>query len=401
MKHLSRLETRSALPIEMRSADSDPLAAATAAVDELRTANTEFRTSIDLQLAEIRASLADLDLHAQRPGSVTETRAAEIERRALASFMRTGSDAELRAAAGTDDNAAGAWFTLPTIDSSIRQLLTEISPMRSLAEVVTTNSGAYERFYSLGKRGASWVSERDDRPQDTARPELIKHRYESMELYAAPVTTRHLLDDASIDIANWLIQNAVHDFSVTEGEAFLSADGVGGKPRGLLDYGTTNEADFARAWGKHQYVPAGHASAPTDDNLAKALVALMMTLRAQYRPNARWLMNRTTGIRLRQIQDTAKRFMWAPEGNLLEGEQAILLGFPVTYDDNMPNIGENTHPVAFGDFRQGYVIVDRHGIRMNRDELTRKGSVVFDTYKRVGGGAGDFNAIKFLKVAAS
>jgi HK97 family phage major capsid protein len=73
----------------------------------------------------------------------------------------------------------------------------------------------------------------------------------------------------------------------------------------------------------------------------------------------------------------------------------------VSYDDNMPDIAQDEFPIAFGDFREGYVIVDRHGVRINRDELTQKGRVVFDVYKRVGGGAGDFNALKFLKIAAT
>ena len=33
--------------------------------------------------------------------------------------------------------------------------------------------------------------------------------------------------------------------------------------------------------------------------------------------------------------------------------------------------------------------------------ITQKGRILFDTYKRVGGGAGDFNALKFMKVAAT
>ena len=40
-------------------------------------------------------------------------------------------------------------------------------------------------------------------------------------------------------------------------------------------------------------------------------------------------------------------------------------------------------------------------IGVTRDEVTQKGRILFDTYKRTGGGAGDYNAIKFLKVAAS
>ena len=59
------------------------------------------------------------------------------------------------------------------------------------------------------------------------------------------------------------------------------------------------------------------------------------------------------------------------------------------------------HPIAFGNFAQGYVIVDRHGIRIVRDEVSVKGTILLDTYKRVGGGLGDSNAIKWLKVATS
>ena len=41
------------------------------------------------------------------------------------------------------------------------------------------------------------------------------------------------------------------------------------------------------------------------------------------------------------------------------------------------------------------------GVHVEIDRVTQKGRVLFDTYKRVGGGAGDFNAVKFIKIAAS
>jgi HK97 family phage major capsid protein len=327
---------------------------------------------------------------------------AALETKALSELIRTGSDVELKAAS-SDSDPAGGYFVLTTVDLSIRHLMTDLSPMRGLAEVVTISSDKLERFYSFGARGAVWVSERDDRPQDTARPEARKHTYGVAELYAAPAATRHVLDDASVDIAAWLIQDATHDFAETEGESFLTGDGVDGKPRGLLDYGTAVEADFARAWGKHQYIPAGHASAPTDANLVAACIAIVAKLRKGYKPNAKWLMNSTTATRLQGIVDANGRRLWAPTGNLIEGVEHPLLGYPVEIDEGMEDIadGAGAHPIAFGDFRQGYVIVDRQGIRINRDELTVKGRVIFDVYKRVGGGAGDFNAIKFIKIAAS
>ena len=352
-------------------------------------------------LAPFEARIADLEKKANRPAGVKAgDEARELEFKALSAFLRTGSDMEVKAAA-SDNSVDGGWMVLPQIDTSIRALMTDISPMRQLAEVVSIGSSTYERFYSLGKRGAQWVAERDDRPQDTARPELIKQSYGVAELYAAPAATRQLLDDAQVDIASWLINNATHDFAETEGEAFLRGDGTMGKPKGFLTYDVTNEKDFVRAWGKYGYVPAGHASAPTDANLVTALVKLVAAVRTPYKANAAFVMNSNTAVRLRTIVDASGRYLWAPTGNLIEGVEHPLLGYRVVIDDNYDDIGAGTLPISFGDHRQGYVVVDRSGIRVTRDEVTQKGRILFDTYKRVGGGAGDFNAVKFLKVAAS
>lgn len=390
--------------IERKGEEDDPVSIVTKSLEDLqKKVNDELaKVPNGTEIKALVDRISDLEKKANRPGtgSGNADERKDIERKALASYMRTGSDVEVKAAA-TDNNVDGGYFVLPTVDLTIRTLMTDLSPLRGLAEVVSISTDKYERFYSLGKRGAQWVTERDDRPQDTARPELIKHSYGVAELYAAPAATRTLLDDSAVDIASWLTNNATQDFAETEGEAFLSGTGTDNSPRGLLDYLTASEKDFTRAWGKYQYVAAGHASAPTDKQLSDALIKLVSTLRRPYKGNAVFLMNGNTAVRLRQIVDSNNRYLWAPTGNLIEGVDHPLLGYRVEIDDNMPDIGADTTPIAFGDFRQGYVIVDRQGIRINRDELTQKGRIIFDVYKRVGGGAGDFNAIKFLKITAS
>lgn len=367
--------------------------------DSMPTNDTNT-AELETRVAELQSRIDELEVRDQRGGTGRTDQTADVEMRALAMFARSGDDTEMRAAA-SDNGPDGGWFVLPQVDTTIRELVTDISPMRGLAEVVTISTDKYERFYSKGKRGAQWVTERGDRPQDTTRPELIKHSYGVAEMYAAPAATRHVLDDAAVDIAAWLINNATHDFAETEGEAFLDGDGIDNSPKGLLTYPTAPEKDFVRAWGSYGYVPAGHASAPTDANLTTALIKLVAALRKPYKSGAKFLMNSNTAVRLRTIVDGNGRALWAPTGNLIEGVEHPLLGYPVEIDEGMPDIGANAHPIAFGDFRQGYVVVDRQGVRINRDELTQKGRVIFDTYKRVGGGAGDFNAIKFMKVAVS
>jgi hypothetical protein len=53
-------------------------------------------------------------------------------------------------------------------------------------------------------------------------------------------------------------------------------------------------------------------------------------------------------------------------------------------------------PVAFGNFKMGYTIVDRLGISTLRDPYTAKPFVQFYTRKRVGGDVTNFEAIKLL-----
>ena len=413
MQHVIPHALRASAALIRKGDEDDPVSIVTKSLDDLQKAMDERLKKVEggTEIKALMDRIDELEKKGNRPGigGGNADERKEIERKALAALMRSGTLDEVKAAGGlfelkaasSDSDPAGGYFVLPTIDLTIRTLLTDLSPLRGLAEVVSISTDKYERFYSLGKRGAQWVAERDDRPQDTARPELIKHSYGVAELYAAPAATRHLLDDAATDIASWLINNATHDFEETEGEAFHTGDGVEGRPKGLLTYDTTNEKDFTRAWGKFQYVPAGHASAPTDDNLSDALIATVATLRKPYKGNAVWLMNSKTALRIQKIKDGEGRRLWAPTGNLIEGVEHPLLGYRVEIDELMPDIGAGNHPIAFGDFRQGYVIVDRQGVRITRDEVTQKGRILFDTYKRVGGGAGDFNAIKFIKVAAA
>ena len=67
----------------------------------------------------------------------------------------------------------------------------------------------------------------------------------------------------------------------------------------------------------------------------------------------------------------------------------------------MPDMASEGAVMAFGDFRRGYLIIDRQGVRVLRDPYSAKPYVLFYTTKRVGGGVQDFNAIKLLKTSAS
>ena len=67
----------------------------------------------------------------------------------------------------------------------------------------------------------------------------------------------------------------------------------------------------------------------------------------------------------------------------------------------MPAVANDALPIAFGNFREGYVINDRFGTRILRDPFTTKPYVLFYATKRVGGGIENPNAIRLLKVKAA
>jgi len=67
----------------------------------------------------------------------------------------------------------------------------------------------------------------------------------------------------------------------------------------------------------------------------------------------------------------------------------------------MDDIGADKYPLFFGNFKEGYLIVDRMGIRMLRDPYSSKPYVEFYTTKRVGGGIRNYEAIKALRIATT
>lgn len=126
---------------------------------------------------------------------------------------------------------------------------------------------------------------------------------------------------------------------------------------------------------------------------------MVYTLKSAYRANATWVMNSNTAAVVRKFKDAQARFLWTD--SLIAGQPSFLMGYPVAIAEDMADVGTDTFPIAFGDFRRAYVIVDRIGVRILRDPFTQKPFVLFYTTKRVGGGVENYDAYKVLKVAVS
>ncbi len=155
-------------------------------------------------------------------------------------------------------------------------------------------------------------------------------------------------------------------------------------------------AEASWVWGKLGYVITGvSADFAADPDASDVLVDAVYALKAGYRQNAYFVMNRKTQGAIRKLKDDAGNYIWAPPATA-EG-RATIMNFPVAEAEDMPDIGADSLSIAFGDFSRGYLIVDRLGVRVLRDPYSQKPYVLFYTTKRVGGGVQDFDAIKLIK----
>lgn len=139
----------------------------------------------------------------------------------------------------------------------------------------------------------------------------------------------------------------------------------------------------------------GVAGALPASNPSDKLVDLIYTLKAGYRQNASFVINRRTRAVIRKLKDSSGAYLWQPPA--MPGGKAMLMGFPVVEAEDMPDIATDARALAFGDFARGYLVVDRTGVRVLRDPYSAKPYVLFYVTKRVGGGVQDFDAIKLLK----
>lgn len=366
-------------------------------ITELKSLLLEQSAAIEHFAGRLNAA-DDAIVKLQRPGAVFAGTGGDLsapEVKAFADWMRTGRG-EVKGMTVGDDPSGGYLVPSPLHDL-ISKSLKELSPMRGLARVVNMGEGSSTKFvHSGGGTAASWAGENSDRT-DTAAPALAQTEIPLCELYALPVVSQKLIDDAGFDIGTWLAQELAETFAEVEGEAFIVGDGVA-KPRGVFTYPTATTADSARAWGTVQHVVTG-ADGDFHTTQFDALVNLTAALKPGYRTRASFLTNTAVVTKLRLMKEaTTNRPLWEPSLQL--GQPDRLMGYPVFVDDRVPALATGSLSLAFGDFNAAYTVIERAPIQMLRDPYTEKGRVKFYTTFRVGGGLVNSDAVKFLKFSA-
>jgi HK97 family phage major capsid protein len=365
-----------------------------------RLAQIEKRYAADVVTTEkvdrIAKVIDDLALKAKRPQLSGEKMPEPSEhKRAFESYIRKGEAHGLSAleekAMSVGSGTDGGYLVPSQTEAEISRLLSKASPLRGIADVRQSSVTLYKKPFATAGAVTGWIGETAARPQ-TNSPTLAELQFPAFELYAQPAATQALLDDSIVNLDEWLAREVETVFAEQETDAFINGDGTT-RPKGFLTY--SKVANSAWVWGSTGYIPTGVAGNFAGTNPSDKLVDVIYALKAGYRQNARWMLNRNTQAAIRKFKDAQGNYLWqpaaTPDGN------ATLLSFPVVESEYMPDIATDSHAVAFGDFKRGYLIVDRVGVRVLRDPFSTKPYVLFYTTKRVGGGIQDFDAIKTLK----
>jgi HK97 family phage major capsid protein len=396
-----------------RAAGGDALVAA---IGELQQAFTGYAESHTRRLDAVSVEVAALQTFAEdlsrqiagvRVGGAGDGapardgnwhRNARVQ--AFTQWVRSGSDIALaQAAMQRDSNPDGGFLIPEEVEQEIGRLARDTSAMRRLARVIPTTSAEWKKHLWAGTASAGWVSETGARPE-TATPPLAELSFPAHELYANPKLTNLVLQDARVNLAEEIVTEITEAFRLLENVAWITGTG-NNQPRGLLSYPITSAGDKTRPLGTLQYVPSLDATSfpavtaavsPVD-----SLINVQTALRTEYRQNASWLMNSATAGVVRKFKKVDGSYAW--EDSNKAGTPPTLLGHAVEYAEDMPDVGANAFPIAFGDFRAGYYIIERAGISVLRDPYTLKGWTQFYTTKRVGGGVFNSEAIKLLKIA--
>jgi HK97 family phage major capsid protein len=354
------------------------------------------------KIEEVQKKQAQLEAASQRP-SVADVKETETKTQELFNdFLKKGSFQShdrgfegFLADKGVDTKALsvivgseGGYLVPTAFGGVINARVFESSPVRQYANVMTIAGDAVEFPLDNDEASAGWAAEKASRPT-TNSPTFDLRRINTHEMYAKPEATQKLLDDAAINAEQWLVGKISEKFARLEATAFVSGNGAT-QPMGILTNTTTSTSYDAR---NVQVVNSGSSGAFTYNGL----VDLQVSLKEAYQSNAVFMSKRAAFGSLMKIVDLDGRPIFNLMFDKNTGLASSIMGRPLVFADDVPTVAADAKALIYGDFRAGYTIVDKVGVRILRDPYSNKPFVQFYATKRVGG---DVMVAEALKVQA-
>lgn len=406
LEKLGKIETALDGAVEAKAALEGAIAAERKEREELELRLQRFGVKGDGDAA--RAELERKEFNMLLSAQAAEQKAAPVElddkaygeyKDAFNRFLRKNdrlltADEVKTLSVGSDPD--GGYLVTPDVSGRIVKKVYETSPIRQIASVQPITTDALEGLEDLGEAGVGYAGEHTT-SGDATTPQLGKWRIPVHIIDTEPKATQQLLDDAAVDVEAWLADKVANKFGRFENSEFCT--GAANKIMGFAG-GYTAAADSGSGvtWGQLGFIKSGANGDFTGTTPITKLFDMVGLLKNEYLMNATWVTRRSVIQLIRKFLDANNLPIWQP--SLVLGTPETILGHAVARAEDMPALATNSLSLAFGDFREGYQIVDRQGLRVLRDPYTAKPYVKFYTTKRTGGAVINFEAIKLMKFAS-
>ena len=291
-------------------------------------------------------------------------------------------------------NGNAGFLVPPEYVPELVALRADISPLRQHARVVNTERELQKIPIQTAAHTAVWVAEGAARSETTGtafseieiRPQVLR-----AEIRA----TEETIEDSFFDVDGILYTQFIEQFARAEGIGFIRGSGSG-QPRGIL---TTGDANTLVATGATAKTTAG---AGQYDVTFAVINTVVHNLKSSYARNAQFCFNRDTLGRIRAIESDNGSLIYQPGTVGTTGAPSTIMGHRWFEAADMQSFGTASQtPIIFGDFRTGYRIVDRTGIRVKVDEYTAEanGQIKYIARTRVGGSVVDKEALRVVKTS--
>ena len=356
-------------------------------VEEWRAEDRAEITKMNDALDGLKGQLDKISLDNERaklilPGSekpVSEE--AKFKKAAFLKYIREG-----RAAMATDEKKAlvqdtsGLYLVPEDMEAEIVRGVAQINTIRNYCRVRNTSRNAV-KVNSISEVSVGWgkLETGTDITESTATPTQDTIYVE--DLYGLTKVGEDELSDTDANIQAIITDSFAVAIANAEAKAFAVGRGhtTYSEPDGVA-VDATIIASYKTNW------------TTADTAIPNDMITCEYNLPTQYLSGATWLMHRKTELELRLYKEAVAsgyygNYMWAPG---LDGAPNTFDSYPIIRQNDMnyaedATVGIN---VIFGNFKLGYMIVDRAGIGIQRlDELyAEAGLVGFKVHKRVGGG---------------
>jgi HK97 family phage major capsid protein len=357
-----------------------------AKLDQFEDVNQRIVASQKTQ-ESIKEQMDRMETVMRRPNSGFTGKQIDEGSKAFDSYCRKGMDgitADEKKALTVSNDTTGGYLAPPEYVRELIKTITEISPIRSISRIRSTGQRSVQIPKRTGTFAAQWVSEAGTRAETTGW-QVGLEEIPAHEMYALVDISEQDLEDPVFNLEAEMQSEFTEQFGLAEGTAFVSGNAVG-KPEGFLTNSSVAE------------VVSGAGALLTADGL----ISLVHSIKGNYSRNGTLVFNRNTLAAIRKLKDAAGQYVFQAGMSLAGNMSATILGHPYIEATDMPDVGAGTYPVAFGDFRRGYMIVDRIAMAVLRDPFTQatSGNIRYIARRRVGGQVILAEAIVKQKVSA-